>query len=266
MVSDVGKHSAERRSALPLLLATAAVLGIAVTAFLLVRVFNGSQGSSTASSQTSPSSAVNSSPPSAPASSTSTSSPATATATGTATSAADIAAQAALKACVDHQSAAKGVVDAIATGAGHWSDHVQAETDLQAGRRTLIDVTTNTWGPTRSAGPQDVTTFQGAQGAFGGAPACSATAGSSPAPADVTPKLQACAAREAALDNVVAVGSKVMGDWQTHLTEMADHADGHINGLQAQANWLKRWAESRTNLDPYKTAVASLAAAPACTV
>jgi len=42
------------------------------------------------------------------------------------------------QACVDRQLAAKGLLDTIATGAGHWSDHVQGQTDLDSGARTLI--------------------------------------------------------------------------------------------------------------------------------
>jgi len=52
---------------------------------------------------------------------------------------------------------------------------VQGQTDLDSGARTLTKVKTDTWGPTRPAGPQDVATFQAAQAAqaaFGGAPAC----------------------------------------------------------------------------------------------
>lgn len=264
----MGKHSAERRSALPLVLATVAVLAIAVTAFLVVRVFNGSQSAQNASAaapQTSSSS-------SSAASSAATSSPATASGTPVAgttavaptTSTADAAAQTALQACVDRQSAAKALLASIATGAGHWSDHVQGQTDLDSGARTLIQVKTDTWGPTRAAGPQDVATFQAAQAAFSGAPACSTDTGATAASAGLADKLKACTAREGAMDTVIADGAKVMGDWNTHLSEMANHADGHIDSAQAQANWIKRWSESGTNLNPYKSAAAGLAAAPAC--
>jgi hypothetical protein len=257
-VIHVGKHSAERRSALPWILATVAVLGIAAAAVLLVRVF----GSSPSTPISAPAPVTTTSPTSSSAPSSSGAPTSTTTATA---SAADSAARAALKACVDRQAGATGLLDSITTGAGHWSDHVQAETDLEAGRRALIDVTTNTWGPTRAAGPGDVTRFQAASAGFDQLPGCSTDVAGAAASTSVAAQLKACATREAALDTVVTVGTRVMGDWQTHLSEMADHADGHINNAQAQANWRKRWSASGTNLDPYKTAVASLAAAPACT-
>jgi hypothetical protein len=265
----MGKHSAERRSAMPLVLATVAVLAIAVVVFLAVRMFNGSLSSSTA---TPPQSTSTTAALATTATTTTTSEPTTTTPTTSepttttpTTSAADAGARAALQACVQHQDVAKRIVDTITTGATHWSDHVQGQTDIDSGARTLLDVMTNTWGPTRAAGPADVAAFQAAQGVYAGAPACPTTVGTLPAPADTTPKLQACAAREQALDAVVATGTAVMGDWNTHLSEMADHADGHINGPGAQAKWIKRWSEAPKNLDPYRAAAAALAAAPACT-
>ena len=274
----MGKHSAERRSTLPLVLATVAVVAVAVTAFLVVRVFNSSPGDQSASaaapqsSSSGSSGSASSGPSTSSTSSAATSTPATASGTPVAgtttaaptTSTADTAAQTALQACVDRQSAAKALLASIATGAGHWSDHVQGQTDLDSGARTLIQVKTDTWGPTRAAGPQDVATFQAAQAAFSGAPACSTDTGATAASAGLADKLKACTAREGAMDTVIADGTKVMGDWNTHLSEMANHADGHIDSAQAQANWIKRWSESGTNLNPYKAATASFAAAPAC--
>jgi hypothetical protein len=45
---------------------------------------------------------------------------------------------------------------------------------------------------------------------------------------------------------------------------MADHADGHINSYEAQANWLKRYQAAPAHLNPYKAAADALAKAPAC--
>lgn len=268
----MGKHSAERRSGLPVILATVAVLAIAVAAFFVVRAFNGAPEPTAAS----PAGAFSTATTGASGSgtpATSTSTPATTTGTSVdsttaapTASAADITAQAAVKACADRQFAAKGLLDAIATGAGHWSDHVQGQTDIDSGARTLMQVKTDTWGPTRAAGPQDVAAFAAAQAAFASAPVCSTDTGSPAVSADLAGKLKACIAREGAMDTVLADGAKVIGDWNAHLSEMANHADGHIDSVQAQNNWVKRWSESGTNLNPYKSAAAGLAAAPACTV
>lgn len=258
----------ERPSSLPLILATAAVVGLAVIAFAVVRLLNGNSGTTSATSA-----ALNTASSIAsaatPASTTTTSSPSpstttSATPTAPPTTAADAAVRTALQACVARQTAAKSLVDAIATGAGHWSDHVQGETDLESGARSLIDVKTNTWGPTRAAGPADVAAFQTATAAYGSAPACPTSAPQQQVSAELLAKMQACATREQALDTLIATGSQVMGDWGTHLSEMADHADGHINGPQAQANWIKRYTAAPVHLDPYKAAAAAYASAPAC--
>ncbi len=264
----MGKHSVERRSPLPLILATVAVVGLAVVVFGLVRLLGGSGGSTAATSApvtstSTPASTTTSARPTT-ASSTTTAPPTTTTPTTSPVTAADAAVRSALTACVDRQNAAKTLVDAIATGAGHWSDHVQGETELESGARSLIDVKTNTWGPTRAAGPADIAAFQAASAAYAGAPACPTSAPQQPASADLTAKIQGCAAREQALDGVIATGSQVMGDWGTHLSEMADHADGHINGPDAQANWIKRYTEAPTHLNPYKAAAAAYGTAPAC--
>ncbi len=266
----VGKHRAERRLTTLLVLATAAVVGVALIAFLLVRLVGGTLGSTAATlspvatgaataSASTPATSSTTRTTTTTTSATSTSGPATPT-----TSAADAAARAALTACVDRQNAAKGLVDAMATGAGHWGDHLQGQTDISSGKRSYIDVKTTTWGPTKAAGPGDVAAFQAGQTAYAAAPGCPTSAGQLPAPAEVAPKLQACAARETSLDAVVATGTVVLGDWTTHLTEMAQHSDGHLDGSQAEATWIQRWEDAPAHLDPYRAAAAALAAAPAC--
>jgi hypothetical protein len=57
----------------------------------------------------------------------------------------------------------------------------------------------------------------------------------------------------------------VMEDWRVHLSEMADHSDGHLNGPEAQARWIERYKAAPVHMEPYKQAAAALAAAPACT-
>jgi hypothetical protein len=252
----VGRHSAQRRSPLPLVLGFVAVLAIAAAAFFGFRILTSNDGQNQAS------------PPPTTASSTgtvtTTPSTTTTTATATATVSAEFAAvQKALQECVARESAAKAVVDTAAQGAQHWSDHVQGQTDINSGARSLIDVKTNTWAPTRKAGPDDVAAFQSALANYTAVSGCQ-NVNAMTAPGELKPKLDACAAHQAALDKYVEASKAVIGDWQTHLGEMADHADGHINSFQAQENWLKRWREAPAHLDPYKAAAAELAAAPAC--
>jgi hypothetical protein len=253
----VGRHSAQRRSPLPLVLGFVAVLAIAAAAFFGFRILTGNDSPSQASPLATTSTTT--SPD------TSTTTPSTTATTATPTVSAEFAAvQKALQECMARESAAQAVVDTAARGAQHWGDHVQGQNDINSGARTLLDVKTNTWGPTRKAGPTDVSDFQAALAAYTGVSGCQ-NVKALPAPGELKSKLDACAAHQAALDTYVEASKAVITDWQTHLGEMADHAEGHINSFQAQDNWLKRWREAPAHLDPYKAAAAALAAAPACT-
>ena len=85
------------------------------------------------------------------------------------------------------------------------------------------------------------------------------------APTDLNAKLQACAAREQAIDAYMARGQGGPGRLARRTcSEMADHTDGHLNGPEAQARWIERYKAAPVHLDPYKAAAAALAAAPAC--
>ena len=251
----MGRHSAQRRSPLPLVLGVVAVLAIAAAAFFGFRILTGNDGSSQASPLPTTSSS------SATATSTT---PSTTTTTATPTVSAEFAAvQKALQECMAREGAAQAVVDTAAKGAKDWGDHVQGQNDINSGARSLLDVKTNTWAPTRKAGPTDVANFQAALATYTGVSGCQ-NVNALPAPGELKPKLDACAAHQAALDTYVEASKAVINDWQTHLGEMADHAEGHINSFQAQESWLKRWREAPAHLDPYKAAAAALAAAPPC--
>ncbi len=156
------------------------------------------------------------------------------------------------------------MIAAATTGAQHWSDHLQGQTDIDSGAKTYLEVKTNVFGPTRAAGPGDVAAYDSAMSAYSGVQGCD-NVGSLQAPPDLTPKLQACAAREQAIDTYMGAAKAVMDDWRTHLQEMSDHSDGHLDGPAAQARWIERWKAAPTHLDPYKAAAAALSTAPACT-
>ena len=251
----MGRHSAQRRSPLPLVLGIVAVLAIAAAAFYGFRILTGGDGTSAAAQLPTTSST---------SSSTSTTTTPSTTTTATATmSAENAAAQKALQECVTRQDAAKAVVTAASTGAQHWSEHLQGQTDIDSGAKTYIDVKTNVFGPTKAAGPGDVAAYEGAMATYAAVSGCQSV-GSLQASSDLTPKLQACAAREQALDAYMGAAQAVMTDWKTHLAEMADHSDGHLNGPEAQARWIERWRAAPVHLDPYKAAAAALQAAPAC--
>lgn len=246
---------------MPVILGSLAVLAIAAAAFLVFRILGGSDASGAAAASPGASTATSSSTASSGPTATATSS--TTTSAPPTTSSVNAAATSAIEGCVTRQNAAQAVVDTASKGAKDWSDHVQGQNDIDSGARTLIDVKTNTWGPTRAAGPGEVAAFQGALNNYTAVSGCQ-DVDSVTASGDMKAKLDACAAHQKALDAYVDAAKAVIADWQTHLSEMADHADGHINSYEAQANWLKRWKDAPSHLDPYKAAADALAKAPAC--
>ncbi|MEP6650083.1 MAG: hypothetical protein ABJA74_09235 [Lapillicoccus sp.] len=254
---DVGKHSAQRRSPLPLVLGVVALVAIAAAAFFGFRILTRGDGGGQAAAPppTSTSTAGSTTTGTTSSSPTTTASPAVA---------AEFAAvQKALQECVARDSAAKAAAAAATTGADHWAAHLQGQSDIQSGAKTYIDVKTNVFGPTKAAGPGDIAAFDGAMTAYNGVGGCQ-NVGSVQAPADLSPKLQACAAREQAIDTYMGAAKAVMDDWRTHLQEMADHTDGHLTGSDGQARWIERWRAAPAHLDPYKNAQAALSSAPAC--
>lgn len=253
---DVGRHSAPGRSPLPLVLGIVAVLAIAAAAFLGFRILTGSNGENQAAPP--PTSTGTAS------TSTTTTTPSTTTTTTATVSAEFAAVQKALQECVAHDSAAQAVVAATTTGVDHWSAHLQGQTDIESGAKTYLDVKTNVFGPTRAAGPGDVAAFDSAMNTYKSVGGCQ-NVGNLPGSGELSSKVQACAAREKAIDDYMSAADAVMNDWRTHLQEMADHTDGHLAGPEAQARWIERWQAAPAHLDPYKAAAAALSSAPACT-
>jgi hypothetical protein len=233
------------------------VLAIAVAAFVGFRILTGNNGANEAAPP-----ATSTSTSSTPTTST-TSSTTTTTATAT-VSAEFVAVQKALQECVARDSAAQAVISAATTGADHWSAHVQGQSDIDSGAKSFIEVKTNVFAPTKAAGPGDVAAFDSAMNTYKSVGGCQ-NVGDLPGSGELGSKVQACAAREKAIDDYMGAADAVMTDWRTHLQEMADHTDGHLNGPEAQARWIERWRAAPTHLDPYKAAQAALSSAPACT-
>ncbi|HEY8308395.1 MAG TPA: hypothetical protein VIG79_17125 [Lapillicoccus sp.] len=252
----MGKHSAQRRSPMPLVLGVVALLAIAAAAFFGFRILTGTDSPSQAAPL--PTTSTSGTP------STTTSATSTTTTAASATVSAELAAvQKALQECVTRQDAAQRVVTAATTAAEHWSEHVQGQADIDSGAKTYLDVKTNVFGPSRAAGPGDVAAYDGAMTAYSGVGGCQ-NVGTLEAPTDLKTKLQACAAREQAIDTYMSAAKAVLDDWRTHLSEMADHSDGHLDGPEAQARWIQRYRAAPAHLDPYKSAAAALSSAPAC--
>lgn len=261
----MGKHSGASSGApWPLIIGAAAVVAAGATGIAVARAVSDDGGTGTAvTTAASAASGANTSTSENPMTGT-TPAPTTPAPTTTATTSPEATARKVLAACVTRQQDAVPLVTAVATAAGHWGAHVQAETDLEAGRRSLIDVKVNTWGPTRAAGPGDVAAYSKAANAFRTAPACAAGASAAGAPSDIRAKLAACAGRDERLSDVLSTGQAVVEDWSRHLTQMGQHAAGEVDGFHAQANWLQAYHAAPAHLDPYAAARTAYDSSPAC--
>lgn len=162
---------------------------------------------------------------------------------------------AALEVCRAQVGRAEAVIAAASTGADHWSQHVQAQTDGNAG---TIDVTEMNarFARTRALGPDDVTRYASAVSAYAPAPtACAPTAG---APA----QLATCNSRLAALDATMPAAAAVMADWESHLKAMA--ASHEMHNADAAAIWDQMWRAAPKNIGAFASARSNLDKVPAC--
>lgn len=164
----------------------------------------------------------------------------------------------AVQACVRKQAAATAVVAAARRAESDWRQHLQGQTDLEAGELTLAEVKDRLWGPTRKAGPTDVADYTQATDRYAALPSCRAPSGS--AAGAVT----ACLNRQAALDGVLTAAAPVVDDWRGHLDAMARHAAGDVSGGQAQDDWIQRWRAAGPQLVRLAAAESTLAGAPDC--
>lgn len=161
----------------------------------------------------------------------------------------------AVRACSSEITSTEALVGAARTAATHWREHVQARTDLMAGKNT--EATTKAiWKRTRLAGPADEASLSAATTAQlktqGG---CTKLVGAA-APA--------CQQRMAALNAAASTGRAAAGDWASHLAMMAAHAAGDFGADHAQHLWVAAWTAAPKNLEAFARADAALSKAPSC--
>ncbi|TCC08621.1 hypothetical protein [Kribbella soli] len=158
-------------------------------------------------------------------------------------------------ACTKEIQAAEAVVAAAGNATAHWREHVQARTDLLAGKNTE-EQTKAIWKRTRLLGPADKVSVNSAvaeRAATKGG--CNAVPGKSAA---------FCEQRLAALDAAGTADRAAAGDWAAHLQAMAAHAAGDFGAEHAQELWVAAWSGATRNLNAAARATAALADAPAC--
>jgi hypothetical protein len=161
----------------------------------------------------------------------------------------------ALRRCTVEVTSTEAVVGATRIAASHWHEHVQAQTDLFAGKNTEAD-TKAIWKRTRLAGPADTARLGAATSAqLKTQGSCVRLTG---------PAATACRQRMAALDAAATAGRAAAGDWARHLAMMAAHASGAFGPVHAQQVWIEAWRAAPKNLDAFARADAALSEAPTC--
>jgi hypothetical protein len=151
------------------------------------------------------------------------------------------------------------VIARAATGVAHWSQHVQAQTDANAGRispKTMSKIFMRT----RLLGPSDVRRYRDAlDGAQKTSDDCAAD---NDAPAAVQTTLAQCSNRLKAQTPVLAAGARGMADWNSHLAAMRRNKQGHVHN--AQQVWIDAWRAAPPNIKAFDRAAATFRGAADC--
>jgi hypothetical protein len=170
----------------------------------------------------------------------------------------DSAAVAALKACRAKIEAGDQVLAAARTGMQHWSDHIQAQTDANAGKITTEEME-DIFDRTMKAGDEDEKQYRAAAKKHADQDgSCNKISG---APAEVTERLARCAERGRAQEPVLDAADDGMADWIRHLGEMRRSEQGKIHNPQQR--WLATWRAAPKNINTYNEA-ADKFSAPKC--
>lgn len=167
-------------------------------------------------------------------------------------------ADSALKDCRTNVAAADKVLAVSKDGMRHWSEHIQAQTDANAGKITTAEMDA-IFDRTMKAGHHDeirwADAVQAHQETSG---SCQAVPG---APTDVANQLTRCAERRRAQEPVLAAANDGMTDWTKHLGDMRRSEKGKIHNPQKK--WIQTWRAAPRNINAYKQA-ADRFSAPDC--
>jgi hypothetical protein len=164
-----------------------------------------------------------------------------------------------LAACQQKIAAADQLVREAKVGIGHWNEHVQAQTDLNAGKITGEEMGA-IFVRTRLAGPADVRRYSDALQTYTRAEAsCGPAAGSS---AEVRSALSRCSKRDKAQQPVLRAAEDAMGDWSRHLDDMAASRRQHYRH-NAQFGWIQTWRAAPPHLNAWQRALKEMSA-PSC--
>jgi hypothetical protein len=162
-----------------------------------------------------------------------------------------------LAACQQRVAAADQVLREAKVGIGHWGEHVQAQTDLNAGKITGEEMGA-IFTRTRLAGPADLRRYSDARQSYVRAEStCSPVEGS---PAGIKKALARCDKRADAQKPVLAAAEDGMGDWSRHLADMASRQQYRHN---AQFHWLQTWRAAPPHINAWQRSLKEMDA-PSC--
>ena len=156
----------------------------------------------------------------------------------------------ALAACQAGVRARDDVIEAASTGVGHWAEHVQAQSDVDAGKIST-EAMDAIFKRTRLAGPEDVQRYEEAASASEDRSAgCEPVAG---APTEISDQLESCLQRSKAQQPVLTAGADGMGDWKSHLADMRRSRMHHVD--DAQGVWLRAYRAAPRHIKAYQQAI-----------
>ena len=151
--------------------------------------------------------------------------------------------------CQDQVRAADRVLKAADVGIGHWAEHVQAQTDGNAGRISPQKVDA-IFKRTRLDGPDDVKAYERARDDVDPeTDRCDPPKGLT---GSLEEKIQDCADRSKAQRPVLAAAQDGMDDWKSHLAAMRRSRMGHVD--DAQGVWIKAWRAAPPHIRAYDRA------------
>ncbi len=151
------------------------------------------------------------------------------------------------------------VIARAATGIEHWHEHIQAQTDADAGRITPEGMK-RSFMRTRLEGPSDVASYSGALDiAASQSGSCGTPKG---APASVAATMSRCAQRMAAQRPVLVAGAAGMDDWSAHLAFMRKNKTHPID--HAQTMWIDQWRAAPPHIAAFENAQSTFGPAPSC--
>ena len=167
----------------------------------------------------------------------------------------------ATKQCSADLAQIEEAVHAAGRGIDRWSVHVQARTDMLAGRISEGQMEA-IYDRTRAHGHHDVQRFSGALSNIERQVPCEELK-ASPGEATTT-STGDCLARSEAAETALAAAKSTMDEWATHLHHMDQYADGGMRTGKALELWIEAWRKAPAGISDYRDHAARLAAAPSC--